>query len=547
MSARLAVALLAALALGARAQDASDAAQVLEAGLRAAREGRDAEAVAQLEQALSTRPDYDGWLALGLAYGRLQRPADARRALDAALALDARRPEAWLERGGLAFLERDYARAVGDLRRAFTRVPEDDYARDLLASSLHLAGRGDEALELWNRADQPRLARVHLNGLVHTRERVVRRELAFAEGRTLRLGELRRSRLRLVELGAFERVTLRPLPLGDGQADVELALAERHGFFATRADFVVSTAVGTLQERVRLRYRNLGGVGVSLGGEVRWEENRPRLALSAVWPRPFGVPVTLALEGFRARQRYDVGGDVLERRRGVDVTLRHVAGPATVVQAGLRVQRRTFSSARADAPPGTVVGPELGLEQRLADAWRFKLDAGLRIFQALGSGPNYFRGVATLQGQVLLAPPEGAALERSTLAWRLRAGHGTRGTPLDGLFAPGGSPEMELPLRGHRQLDDGVLGGVPLGRSLALANVEWRRRVWSGTALQAGFVVFYDAAYVGGRPEARPTTLHDIGGGVRVALRGATTLRVDLGHGLTDGRTAVFVGLGQVF
>lgn len=545
--------LLALLALGAGAQDVpagASGASALEAGLRAYREGRPAEAAAQLESALALAPDYEGWLTLGLARGRLGQLGEARRAFDAAIALDPRRAEAWIERGGLSFLEKDYPRAVADLQRALARAPQDDYARDLLASSLHLAGRGDEALTLWNRAGQPRLAQVRLSGLTHTREQVVRRELAFEEGRTLELGELRRSRLRLLELGIFERVTLRPEPLGNGQADLELAFAERHGFFASRADFVASTAIGALQGRTRLRYRNLGGAAVSLGGELRWQPNRPNLALSAEWPRPFGLPAMLRLEGFRGRQLYDVGGEVLERRRGLDLVLRHVAGPATVVQLDLRTRERRFSRRRPDAPEGFVVGPELGLEQRLVDAYRLKLDLGLRAFRALpglGSSLRYFRGVATLEGRVFLAPPDGSSLERSVLAVRLRGGHGDRGTPLDDLFAPGGSPEMELPLRGHRQLRDGTLGATPLGRSLALANVEWRRRLLSGTALQAGVVVFYDAARIAGRPDGPPIGLHDVGAGLRVALRGASTLRVDLGHGLSDGRTSLFVGLGQVF
>lgn len=548
---RFAAGLLTLLALTARAQEApAPAESALEAGLRAYREGRPADAAAQLESALRATPDYEGWLTLGLARGRLEQFPEARRAFDSALALDPRRPEAWIERGGLAFIEKDYPRAIADLRRGLDRAPGDDYGRDLLASSLHLAGRGDEALALWNRAGQPQLAHVRLSGLKHTRERVVRRELAFAEGRPLELRDLRRSRLRLGELGIFERVTLRPVPLGGGQADVEAALVERHGFFSTRTEFLGGAAVGALVGRARVRYRNLGGAAVNLGGELRWQTNRPNLSLSGEWPRPFGLPATLRLEGFRGRQLYDVDGKVLERRRGFDLVLRHVAGPATIVQLDLRTRDRRFSRPRPDAPGGFVAGPEAGLEQRLVDAYRLKLDAGLRAFRALpglGSELGYFRGVATLEGRVFLAPPEGSPLERSMLALRLRGGHGDRRTPLDDLFAPGASTEMELPLRAHRQLRDGTLGATPLGRSLVLVNVEWRRRLWSGTALQAGMVVFYDGARIAGRPDGAPVTLHDVGAGLRVALRSGSTLRVDLGRGLTDGHTAVSAGLGQVF
>jgi len=39
----------------------------------------------------------------------------------------------------------------------------------------------------------------------------------------------------------------------------------------------------------------------------------------------------------------------------------------------------------------------------------------------------------------------------------------------------------------------------------------------------------------------------DIGVGLRVSLVGSGILRVDFGHGLRDGRNAVFLGLGDVF
>lgn len=526
------------------------AASPLDAGLRAYAEGRLLEAAEALGAALPTAPTYDGWLTLGLAYGRLQRFAEARRAFDAAIAMDARRPEAWIERGGLAFLEKDYPRAVADLRRARRLAPEDGDVRHLLASSLHLAGRPDEALALWNSAREPLLQRLRISGLSVTRERIVRRELAVAEGRMLGLDDLRRSRLRLSELQVFDRVSLRPVPHGGGRADLDVALVERHGLFASRTEFVAASAVNALQRRARLRYSNLGGAGVNLGGEWRFEARRPLVSLSADWPRPFGLPATLRVQGFRGRQPYDVGGESLARTRGADLVLRHVAGPRTVVQLDLRARRRDFSRPRTDAPEGFVFGPELGLEQRLVDGTRLELDAGLRAFgalRALGSDLAYARGVATLEGRIFLAERQGAAFESSVLAVRLRAGHAGRGTPLDDLFAPGASPEMELPLRGHRQLRRGAIGATALGRSLLLANVEWRRRLWSATAFQAGVVVFYDGARIGSGPTPGTTTLHDVGLGLRLALRGTASLRVDFGRGLTDGRSAWSVGLGQAF
>lgn len=527
----------------------------LAAGLAAYQAGRLEKSIELLTPALERAPDYDGLITLGLAQGRLERWAVARSAFERAIALDPGRPAAYVEQGGLAFLEKDYARAIAALRAGLRRGASDpEYARDLLATALHLAGRGDEALAEWNRLGQPRLERLSVSGLQHTREDLVRRELALAEGDLLTLAALRRGRLRLQEWGTFDRVTLRPEPRGAGRAHLRVDLGERHGLFATPLDFALSSAVGAAQGRVRLRYANLGGRGVSLGGQVRWQARRPEVALEGDWPRPFGLPITLRLSGFRGRQAYDLDTSSLlfERRsRGLDLVVRHVAGARTVVQLDLRTRWREFSTVRADARPGRILGLELGLEQRLIESARLRLDAGLRAFGAargLGSEFAYVRTVATLDARVFLAPAEGLTMERSVWAWRLRSGWGSRGMPLDEAFAPGGSPEMELPLRAHRQLSRGALGATALGRTLWLSNAEWRRRVSNGRTLAVGFVTFYDFARVSARPgEVRSISYHDIGVGLRVAARGGPLLRLDLGHGLGDGQRALFLGLQQVF
>ena len=82
------------------------------------------------------------------------------------------------------------------------------------------------------------------------------------------------------------------------------------------------------------------------------------------------------------------------------------------------------------------------------------------------------------------------------LSARLTWGRGGGGMPIDEMFAPGGSPEMELPLRAHPETLDGTLGVSPLGRGLTLTNLEWRRRVFRSTLVQAAVVVFL-GSYLG--------------------------------------------------
>ena len=521
----------------------------LTAGLAAASDGRYEEAVRLLQEAEAGQVcPYDCLVALGLSQGRLGRLTEARRSLDRALALDPPRPEALVERGGLLFLEARYDEAAKDLDRALA-IREDAYTRDLLASALHLAGRSEEALRRWNAAGLPIVQSLRFEGLSRTRDEVARREVTLAPGEVLDLRRLRESRARLEEVGVFDRVTLRPVPLGEGRADLEVALSERYGF-GSLTELLVGGGVGALQKRLRLRYANLGGSGVTLGGQYRWQQNRPEAALFLTWPRPFGAPVYLRVQGDRGRQAYDLGGRFESRYRGLEASVRGVLGERTVGGIGLEARDRSFSRPRADTRPGALVGWSATIERRLVEGRRIRATASLRFFQATRAIASDVDSVQLGAGTTFFAypsPPEGRLIERSVLAVQLRGGWSSTGSPLDRWFAPGASPEMDLPLRAHRRTREGVLGETPLGRSIALANVEWRRRFYDSPVFGVGAVLFCDLAHIGATPENRARTLQDVGVGVRLKLGPASVLRFDYGHGLADGNNALSLGIGQLF
>jgi hypothetical protein len=504
-----------------------------------------------LQEPAADAAGYEALVARGVSLGREGKLEEARAAFERALELDPGRPEAFVERGGLAFLEKRYLDAARDLERALA-LEEDAYARDLLASCLFLAGRTDEALASWNRLGQPVLRRVEVRGLRKTLDRVARRELSAAEGEVLELDALRSSRLRLAEAGPFERASLRVVPVGDGKADLEVDLLERHGFFSSPVDFVLGGAVNALNQRVALRYWNLGGTGVSLGGQYRWSEKRPETTLALDAPRPFGLPGYLHLSGSRGRQAYAVDGvESTLRARGAELAARAVLGPRTIGELSFRVRDRSSSPVDPASPDGLVLGPAVAVRHRLRDRHRQRLDARASLFLSatgLGADVGFTQVDASLTYRLHLAAPDGRTLDRSVLALRLTAGRGSDRTPLDAMYAVGGSAEMDLPVRAHRQYRGGVLGREAIGRDVALANVEWRRRLLSRSTVQVSGVTFVDLAWVGRRSQATVEGRYaDVGFGIRVGLPGAGVLRVDFGHGLRDGRDTVFLGLGQLF
>jgi hypothetical protein len=519
-------------------------------GLSAFREGRYEDASRLLSEAMDQAPTYEGLLTLGLAQGHLQRLEEAGSAFDRAIALSPERREAFVERGGLRFLEARYAEACADLTTAL-KIGDDAYARDLLAASLYLSGRSEQALVEWNRLGKPTLHAIEISGLVLTHDRVARRELSLVEGDVLDVRGLRESQLRLKEVGAFDRVSLRPKPLGDGTADLDVALTERHGFGSSLLGIALDVGVDALSERVRLGYANIGGEGMSVSSQYRWESSRPEISLSLDWPRPFGAGLYLHMHSFIGRQQYALpDGSIEWRGGGGDLVARHVMGSHSVWQVALRTRSRTFSRARMGAPSGTIVGVEAGLDDTLWTTERQRLATTAHVFEtvrALGSDVAYTRCLANLKYQILLKAPEGVSIEPSVLAAQLQWGFGSGGMPLDQEFAPGGGPDMELPLRAHPQDQDGVLGVMPIGRSILVGNVEWRRRLFRTPLLQVGAVLFYDGGRIGTTTQNATRDFHDVGVGLRVNIPGAVLVRLDYGRGLTDGAHAFFVGLGQVF
>ena len=497
---------------------------------------------------LSADPAYDALVRQAVAEARAGREEDAARTLDRAVALAPARPEARVERGGLRFLQRRYDDAIRDLEIAVRARPEDAYARDLLASTLLLTARGEPAIEHWNRLGKPRLRQVDLVGLRHVPDALARREITVEDGALLHVDAFRRTRLRLEESGLFAAVLLRPAVHTAGTVDLEVALLEQHGF-GSIPELVGRGIVDVLREKVRVRYANLFGEGLTVGAEYTWEDTQPFLGANLALLRPLGFPGTVRLDGFRWRPLYDFddeAGPVRLRVRGAGINTRSVVASRSVLQAGLRVRDRTSAPAHPDARDGRFVAFELGLDHTFWSGRRHALKGSVRGVTA-GGDVRFTRGLARLVHHLHVQQPDGLPLEHGSVAVQVIAGRGSDTTPIDEMFAPGAASEMELPLRAHRQKNGGVLGVAPIARSLVLANVEWRQRLFRRKTFQLGYVLFYDGGAMGRTAQGGDETLHDVGFGLRLGLRGKLLLRGDWGHGLTDGKNALTAGIGQVF
>jgi tetratricopeptide (TPR) repeat protein len=493
--------------------------------------------------------DYDALVARGISLGKQGKNAEAAEAFDRAIALDGERPEARVERGGLRFMERRYTDAAQDLEDALA-IREDGYARNLLASSYQLDGRTDEALREWNELGQPVLGEITFTGLRHIHTGVARRELTVEPGEMLELADLRESRLRLEETGVFKKVVLRPIPRGEGRADLEVALKERHAF-GSIWEFLGKGAANAITEKVRLKYDGLFGSAINVGAYYRWEKQRPKKSLLLEWARPLWIPFYFRAIAERETQPFDTGAPTTMKAEGFEVGARKVLGSRTVLQLGFRTRDRAFSDTSPDTPPGVVRGLSLGFEHNFWESRRRRLDWTISAFNAgkpLSSDVEYTKAVTALRYEDILSTPDGTDMEKSVIVARALGAYGDDETPLDDLFALGvGSSDVDYPLRTYKLRRDGVLGFSPMGRGLGLFNVEWRQRLVNHRLFQGGFVLFYDAAHIVRTARDEDGTFEALGVGLRASVMGAI-LRLDYGISLAgDRRKQWTAGYGHTF
>src|SRR5262245_17084563 len=104
------------------------------------------------------------------------------------------------ELAGLRAVQRRWTEAADLAAAALARAPDDTYASRLLGTARFIEDDQLAALDAWNRAGEPRIDLIRIDGLARTRYSVVERHLGVKTGQVLTRAELVRARRRLNEL-----------------------------------------------------------------------------------------------------------------------------------------------------------------------------------------------------------------------------------------------------------------------------------------------------------------------------------------------------------
>jgi len=440
----------------------------------------------------------------------------AERVLASAIAC----PAALRELAGVRALQERWAEA-SDLALAATAADgQDVYAWKLLATSRFLQNDPTGALAAWNQAGEPRVDLVRIDGLTHTRHRVVERVIAVDLQEVLTPRVFRRARRRLAELPSARTTRLDYVPVPSGLTELRGVVAERPLLPASRVSLAAMGIAAAATREVKLTTGSLVGGGEQLFAAWRFWPRRPNVAVGMAAPAPWGgVWNVLAFSGRQPFTSPDV---------------------PTADRAGARLGAADWLT------PGVRWNVVAGADRWTAGPTRGAVGGGLR-FLSSGDRLEARVGTDTWFGRAGFSTVDASLHVRSSIDHRgavavatISAQRASRQTPLDLWWAGDTGSVRPALLRAHPVLTHGRLRMDRLGRTVIQGSIEAQRWWHVAGPVRAAAASFVDMARTGRRVEGRPLHDVDLGLGARVAVIGVPgVLRVDLGKGLRDGRTAV--------
>ena len=438
------------------------------------------------------------------------------------------------ELAGIRFAQRRWSDAASLARQALDIDAPDDYALDVLGSSLFMLNDPGGALRAWNQLGRPTLDRVLVSGLNHTRYQAIADALHLTPGALLTADAFERARRRLEDLPDRATARLDVRPESDGFASVDLVIAERSAIPRGPAEWSTLGLEAAIDREVTSTLPGFTGEGETWSASWRWWANRPRVALAFAAPRFAGMPGVWRLDAAWEAESYAFGdSSALLRESRTHLALSVSDWMSSRWRYSVRAGFDEWSGGRRGVSAGGAIE-----ERLIADRVSLRADGDTWI--AAGALPGF--STAALRARWTSRP----IVRGWSAAATAGAQHATSGAPLALWAGAGDGHERGELLRAHPMLDDGVIdvtSGAAFGRTLVFGNAEAQRWMDTPWPARVGVAVFADAARATDRFGPGGVLQVDAGAGLRLRIPGvARTLRVDVAHGMRDGANAITMG-----
>jgi predicted double-glycine peptidase len=458
--------------------------------------------------------------------------ADAGRAADAgdlvraeaALAAGASCPAALSlrEMAGVRARQQRWAEAADLARAAADLEPGDGGTWRLLATARFVQDDKAGALAAWNRAGEPRLDTVQVDGLKRTRVPVVLKASGLRPGTIVTDAGLTRARRRLADVPALSAVGVEYVPLPGGSAEVRAHVIEQP-LLPTSVPTLASVGGRAIFAReLHVPVYSLSGGGERVAATWRFWQGRPRVALEVNAPAPWGGEWG-ALAAWE-RQPFDTPVLPTVERRTARATWSDWVHPALRIGVRSGVDRWTT---RAGA-------------QGMAGATALAMTGAQRLGAQLDVD-SWFGQSAFTMAQLVVRARSSTTLRGLMLTGEAGTGWAGLTTSPDMWFGGDTGNARPVFLRAHRLVEDGRMVTDRIGRTIVHGGAEaqyWR----SLSRFQLAPAVFVDVVHLDRRAVPGTRDDVDIGAGLRLAGLGGGILRLDIARGLRDGHMRVSAG-----
>jgi peptidase C39-like protein len=460
----------------------------------------------------------DALIADGVRLAQSNDLDGAERRLTSALSCGG--PAPLRELAGVRLLQRRWGEVSDLASAALVEDPSDAHAWRLLATSRFVQDDRSGALDAWNHVGEPRVDLIRVDGLVHTRQRIVEHLLPVARNDVLTPQRFVRARRQLRELPSAASAELTFVPVSSGLVELHATVAERSLIPADRWSLAALGVVTVLRREVEASSGALTGGGERLTIGWRFWPGRPRVSAAYTAPAPWGG--LWAIDAFTEQQPFTADALPTSRRRGAHFSLSEWVTPR--VRASVRGGVERWDGVDTFGMFGAVLRV-LTIGERLDG----RID--LTGWKA-GSSFGTMDAGTTIR----------STMERRGLVFVGRAGLGLASvhTPADIWLAGDTGRARSVPLRAHPLMTDGQMRVDQIGRQIVYTSGE-TQRWWAGkTGVGFGAAAFVDVARIDHRVVPRARTDVDVGVGARLAVPGVSgVVRIDVAKGLRDGATAL--------
>jgi predicted double-glycine peptidase len=438
------------------------------------------------------------------------------------------------ELSGVRFAQRRWSDAASQARDVLRRHSGDEYALDVLGSALFMQHDDMGALRAWNQIGKPRVNRVRIEGLHHTRYQAVAELMAIQPNVLLTAEMYGRARQRLSELPDHAMTRLAVKPEADGFATIDVVIVELSALPHGPVEWAGAAAHTAANREIDVTVPGVSGQGEVWSAGWRWWNNRPGVSLGFAAPRVGRLPGVWRFEGSWQSDTYSgaQASSIVESRTHGGLAI------SDWLPHGVRYAISTGVDGWNDGRKAASIGAELA-----HDAFNDRLSLSIDATQW-----------AALTGGVAFGSAGARASARSstgTQGWVIRGEMGVERVSDAAPFAlwPGaGEGQVRAPLlRAHPLLSDGVVdltSASAFGRTLAFGSAEVQRWLERPALARLGIAGFVDLARASRQAASGASPVHvDVGAGLRIKIPGTPgLLRADVAHGLRDGANALTFG-----